>query len=221
MLERPQDSALGANRARHSSDKEWTGVGSWDGAGLGWPVGRVQGPQRLGGGPGPGARTTSFSMSTELLESAHPSLVAQDPDAPVLLGGLSGGPSDPGPASSFTTSARSSARIWWMSWSVKTPQTSAISSIALTGAGATIPYAHEVEVAISRADYLAALAFFGIGVTGTEMPGVVGYAVTEETTDGDLPTDCLGRRVDTCFNIPAKGVHHADAVFAEDAQPTT
>ena len=82
-------------------------------------------------------------------------------------------------------------------------------------------YAHEVEVAISRADYLAAVAFFGLGVPRTELPGVVGYVVTEETTDGDLPTDCLGRRVDICFNIPEEGMNHADAVFADEARATS
>lgn len=76
-------------------------------------------------------------------------------------------------------------------------------------------YAHEVEVAISHRDYLAAVAFFGLGVTGTELPGVVGYVVTEHASDGDLPADCLGRKVDICFNIPETGLNHADAVFAD------
>jgi hypothetical protein len=77
-------------------------------------------------------------------------------------------------------------------------------------------YAHEVEAVISYADYLAVWAFFMLGVPGTAMPGIVGYAVTEHTTDGDLPIDCLGRKVDIYFNIPEEGVHLADAVFANE-----
>lgn len=77
-------------------------------------------------------------------------------------------------------------------------------------------YAYEVEVAISRRDYLAAVAYFGLGVPGTEMPGIAGYVVTEETTDGDLPEDCLGRKVDLCFHIPETDTHLADAVFANE-----
>lgn len=52
---------------------------------------------------------------------------------------------------------------------------------------------------------------------GSELPDIAGYVVTEETTDGDLPEDCLGRKVDIYFHIPEEGMHLADAVFAEDA----
>jgi hypothetical protein len=65
------------------------------------------------------------------------------------------------------------------------------------------------------------VAFFGLAVPGTELPGVVGYVVTEETTDGDLPADCLGRKVDICFNIPEEGMNHADAVFTDEARIAT
>lgn len=81
-------------------------------------------------------------------------------------------------------------------------------------------YAHEVEAVISHRDYLAVWAFFKLGMPGTAMPGIVGYVVTEHTSDGDLPADCLGRKVDIYFHIPEEGMHLADAVFAEDAHAT-